>query len=100
MALGVRVGVNTGEVVAGRESSARGELVVSGDAVNVAARLQQAAEPGEVVAGARTRRASEAAIDYGPERVLAARGKPDGVAAGVARGPRGDGRATAASARR
>ena len=52
--VGLRIGVNTGEVVAGREAAARGELMVSGDAVNVAARLQQHAEPGEVLVGERT----------------------------------------------
>ena len=41
----LRIGVNTGEVVTGRDSAARGEMMVSGDAVNVAARLQQHAEP-------------------------------------------------------
>ena len=50
--VGLRIGVNTGEVVSGREAAARGELMVSGDAVNVAARLQQHAEPGEVLVGA------------------------------------------------
>src|SRR5262245_36033434 len=33
--VGLRIGVNTGEVVAGRAAAARGELMVSGDAVNV-----------------------------------------------------------------
>jgi class 3 adenylate cyclase len=44
--LEVRVGVNTGEVVAGTA-----ERLATGDAVNVAARLQQAAEPGEILVG-------------------------------------------------
>ena len=61
----LRIGVNTGEVVAGREAAARGELMVSGDAVNVAARLQQAADPGQVLVGARTRRATSRAVAYG-----------------------------------
>ncbi len=39
-ALACRIGVNTGEVVAGS-----GEAIVDGDAVNVAARLEQAARP-------------------------------------------------------
>ena len=43
--LACRIGVNTGEVVAG-DATARQSLVV-GDAVNVAARLEQAAPPGE-----------------------------------------------------
>jgi class 3 adenylate cyclase len=40
-----RIGVNTGEVVAGSED----EALVVGDAVNVAARLEQAAAPGEIL---------------------------------------------------
>ena len=41
-----RIGVNTGEVLAGTE-----ERLATGDAVNVAARLEQAANPGEVLVG-------------------------------------------------
>src|SRR5215216_5898567 len=41
-----RIGVNTGEVVTGTE-----ERLVTGDAVNVAARLEQAALPGEMLIG-------------------------------------------------
>src|SRR5438552_12270752 len=43
--LEARIGVNTGEVVVGGE----GETLVTGDAVNVAARLEQAAHPGEAL---------------------------------------------------
>ena len=49
--LEARIGVNTGEVVVGGE----GETLVTGDAVNVAARLEQAAASGEILIGARTR---------------------------------------------
>jgi class 3 adenylate cyclase/tetratricopeptide (TPR) repeat protein len=49
--LTLRVGVNTGEVIAG---TSRDQFMVTGDAVNVAARLQQDAGPGEVAAGERT----------------------------------------------
>ena len=49
VALSFRTGVNTGEVVAGE-----GETLVTGDAVNVAARLEQAAPPGEILIGAST----------------------------------------------
>ena len=53
---GVRIlahtGVNTGEVVAGDPTS--GESFVVGDAVNVAARLEQAAEPGQILIGEST----------------------------------------------
>src|SRR6202521_6035889 len=45
----VRVGVNTGEAVTAARDDR--QFMVSGDAVNVAARLQQGAEPGEVVVG-------------------------------------------------
>jgi class 3 adenylate cyclase/tetratricopeptide (TPR) repeat protein len=54
VALGCRIGVNTGTVVAGDASL--DQLLVTGDAVNVAARLQQAAAPGEVILGELTRR--------------------------------------------
>ena len=47
-----RIGVNTGDVVAG-DTAARQSLV-TGDAVNVAARLEQAAAPGEILIGAST----------------------------------------------
>ena len=45
-ALEVRIGVNTGEVVGGPAGPQQGDYTVSGDAVNVAARLQQTAAPG------------------------------------------------------
>ena len=48
--LEARIGVNTGEVVVGGE----GETLVTGDAVNVAARLEQAAPPGHALLGAET----------------------------------------------
>jgi class 3 adenylate cyclase/tetratricopeptide (TPR) repeat protein len=49
--LEARIGVNTGEVVVGGED----ETLVTGDAVNVAARLEQAAPAGETLIGAETR---------------------------------------------
>jgi class 3 adenylate cyclase len=51
--LQVRIGVNTGDVVA-TSTPRPGEGMVTGDAVNVAARLQQLAEPGQIVVGDRT----------------------------------------------
>jgi class 3 adenylate cyclase/tetratricopeptide (TPR) repeat protein len=48
-ALQVRIGVNTGEVVAA--DPAPGQGLVTGDAVNVAARLEQSAPPGEILIG-------------------------------------------------
>jgi class 3 adenylate cyclase len=55
--LSVRVGVETGEVLA---LDRAGDLSVTGEAVNAAARLQQAAAPGEVLVGERTARAYRA----------------------------------------
>ena len=52
--LQMRIGVNTGEVVTA--NAAAGQLLVTGDAVNVAARLEQAAAPGEVLLGTATHR--------------------------------------------
>src|SRR5215211_1221669 len=52
--LAVRVGIETGEVLSVPEA---GNLRVTGEAVNVAARLQQAASPGEVLVGERAARA-------------------------------------------
>src|SRR5438270_7346423 len=57
--LALRVGVNTGEVVAGAVGDA---YTVVGDTVNVAARLQSAAERGTVTVGERTMRATSHAI--------------------------------------
>lgn len=65
--VGLRIGIDTGEVIAGREA-ARVELMVTGDAVNVAARLQQLAEPGEVLVGARTKQATQRDLVPRPRR--------------------------------
>src|SRR5580765_286581 len=64
-----RIGVNTGEVLTGTE-----ERLATGDAVNVAARLEQAAEAGEVLLGA-------PAVEVGEERLLELKGKSEPVAA-------------------
>jgi class 3 adenylate cyclase/tetratricopeptide (TPR) repeat protein len=51
--LEVRIGINSGDVVSST-SPRPGEVMVTGDAVNVASRLQQMAEPGQVLVGQRT----------------------------------------------
>ena len=80
--LQVRIGVNTGEVVGGMGSGPQaGDYTVSGDAVNVAARLQQTAEPNEILAGASTRRLSTEAFAFAPLSELALRGRTEGVEA-------------------
>jgi class 3 adenylate cyclase/tetratricopeptide (TPR) repeat protein len=58
----VRAGVLTGEAAV--TLGAEGEGMVAGDLVNTASRVQSAAEPGTVLVGDSTRRASEAAVAY------------------------------------
>jgi len=81
MSVGLRTGINTGNVVSSRETAARGELIVSGDAVNVAARLQQNARPGEILVGDRTHAATSRAVLYGQRRNVEAKGKSTPVSA-------------------
>jgi class 3 adenylate cyclase/tetratricopeptide (TPR) repeat protein len=71
-----RIGVNTGEVLTGTE-----ERLATGDAVNVAARLEQAAEPGEVLIGAETLGLVGAAVEIGEERLPELKGKSEPVSA-------------------
>jgi class 3 adenylate cyclase len=73
----VRTGVNTGEVVAGDAEA--GQFLVTGDAVNVASRLEQAAGPGEIVIGEATRRLVRDAVRVEPVGSLALKGKTDKV---------------------
>ena len=60
--LDLRVGINTGEVLAAHSSHREG--YVTGEVVNVAARLQTVAESGAVVVGQRTHDATDATIAY------------------------------------
>src|ERR1700693_541848 len=76
----IRFGVSTGEVVASRDQSA-GDFLITGDATNVAARLQQAAEPWAILVSDRTVRASTHSFDFGDEVQVAAKGKSAPVAA-------------------
>jgi len=52
----VRMGVYTGEVIANPQAAAQGEFLVTGEAANFGARLQQHAEPGQILVGERTMR--------------------------------------------
>jgi class 3 adenylate cyclase len=72
--LAVRFGLSTGEVVAARDPSA-GDFLVTGDTVNVAARLQQAAEPWQVLVTERTAHAAAAGFEFGGELAVEAKGK-------------------------
>src|SRR5436309_15165743 len=75
--LALRIGVNTGEVVVGRPRV--GSSFVSGDAVNVAARLEQAAEPGEILVGERTAAVAAGAFEFEASTRVPAKGKAAGV---------------------
>src|SRR5207302_10953247 len=75
----LRVGVNTGDVMVGRPRE--GSSFVTGDAVNVAARLEQAAGPGEILVGERTASAARGAFEFDAPTRVEAKGKPEGVPA-------------------
>jgi class 3 adenylate cyclase/tetratricopeptide (TPR) repeat protein len=75
----IRTGVNTGEVIAGDPSS--GQSFVSGDAVNVAARLEQASGPGEILIGEDTLRLVRNAVRVEAIEPLTLKGKADPVPA-------------------
>jgi class 3 adenylate cyclase/tetratricopeptide (TPR) repeat protein len=72
--LAIRFGVSTGEVVASLDQSA-GDFLITGDATNVAARLQQAAEPWSILVSDRTVRAAIDSFEFGDEVQVAAKGK-------------------------
>ena len=76
LGLQARIGVNTGEVVTGTE-----ERLATGDAVNVAARLEQAAQPGEILIGADTLALVGDAVEANPVPPLELKGKAEAVAA-------------------
>ncbi len=71
-----RIGVTTGEVVTGTE-----ERLATGDAVNLAARLEQAAQPGEILIGEATLRLARDAVEVEPVEPLALKGKAEPVRA-------------------
>ncbi|HUY76851.1 MAG TPA: adenylate/guanylate cyclase domain-containing protein [Ktedonobacterales bacterium] len=71
----LRMGVNTGEVVATGDPSS-GDFLITGDAVNVAARLEQHANPGEIVASERTVAAARTAFTFDEPRSVEVKGKP------------------------
>ncbi|MBA2641628.1 MAG: AAA family ATPase, partial [Actinobacteria bacterium] len=75
--LEARIGVNTGEVVVGGEA----ETLVTGDAVNIAARLEQAAARGTVLIGAETRLLVRDAVRAEPVEPLVLKGKSEPVEA-------------------
>jgi class 3 adenylate cyclase len=73
------IGVNTGEVIAGDAST--GQRLVTGDAVNTAARLEQAAGPAEIILGHLTYRLARDEIEVEPIEPLILKGKAEPVPA-------------------
>src|SRR5574337_602416 len=79
--LRLHIGVNTGRVVAGLIGSAVGAAyAVTGDAVNVAARLQAAAEPGATLVSAETHALARADFEFEPRGALQLKGKAQPLA--------------------
>src|SRR5215211_4043489 len=78
-ALQLRIGVNSGDVVVG--APREGGSVVSGDTVNVAARLEQTVDAGGILVGERTASTVRGAFEFGEPLRIDAKGKDGGVAA-------------------
>ncbi len=71
MPIRVRIGVNTGQVAVGTSVDRN---IVVGAAVNIGARLQQAAAPDEILAGATTVQLAAAQVEFGEPRQVEAKG--------------------------
>ena len=70
--LEVRIGIESGEAATGVGPA--GQLLVTGPVVNMAARLQSAARPGQILAGQTTRALTSEAVSYGHRRMVRAKG--------------------------
>ena len=79
VAIRVRIGINTGEVVTG--DATERQRLVTGDTVNVAARFEQAATPGEVLIGRATYRLVRDAVEVEPMAPLELKGKSEPIPA-------------------
>jgi tetratricopeptide (TPR) repeat protein len=74
--LEIRTGVNTGEVVAPMDDAPT-QRIMAGDAVNVAARLEQVTEPGTILVGERTYLATSGGFEFEPPTQVELKGKPE-----------------------
>jgi len=74
--LRTRIGINTGEVVVGDHA---GGTLVTGDVVNVAARLEQTAAPGEILLGSQTYALVRGSVTVDEGRALSVKGKAEAV---------------------
>ncbi len=75
--LACRIGINTGEVIAGDPGT--GDTFVTGDAVNLGKRLETAAQPGEILIGTATYPLVKDAVRVGPRERFSAKGKSSPV---------------------
>jgi ABC-type oligopeptide transport system substrate-binding subunit/class 3 adenylate cyclase len=90
---GVRVGAATGAVVVGEVGSgSRVEYAAFGDTVNIAARLQSAAQPGTVLVDDATHHAVQGLFEWGERLELELKGKGEPVAAWAVAGLAAEGR--------
>jgi class 3 adenylate cyclase/tetratricopeptide (TPR) repeat protein len=86
--IATRTGVNTGEVIVG--DTATDQKLATGDAVNIAARLEQAAGPGELLIGHATYRLVQDAVVVEPAPPVEAKGKSQPLSAWTLLGLRPD----------
>src|SRR5215212_3569825 len=82
--LAARAAVSTGEAIVSVDNARAGGALATGDVVNTASRLQNAAPAGRVIVGAETYRATRQTIRYEPLAALAAKGKAEPVEAWLA----------------
>lgn len=82
-AVAIRVGINTGEVLVGSTPTG-GDYTAMGDVMNSASRLQELADPGQVLVGESTRHATGDAISYKSAGKLPARGREGPLEAWIA----------------
>lgn len=73
--LGMRIGINTGEVVADPKGGALGEFHLAADAINVAARLQQHGQAGAILIGPRTEALVRGIVEANSVGPIALKGK-------------------------
>lgn len=87
--LQMRIGINTGEVaIPNAVTHQRQDFLITGDAVNIAARLQQVATPDTILVGERTYMTTKEVFEFRPIAPLQLKGKPEPISASVVLGLR------------